>query len=145
MCAFALLLALFGSAASSGAASDAASCTPVDMEAVPGAVYGSLSQPSKPNSLVPFVNNPNAACRGSQYKGKPCQFVDTAAECRAGCVATAGCSAWSVFYTCNTGPKPPGKDNAPPNISCALAPQNIPHVSPPPPRAGVCGRSGWQR
>ena len=94
-----LLLALIGRSAGS--------CTPVDVAAVPGAVSGSLSQPGRAHTGLAFKNNPNPGC-ANQKPGSDCPFVDTATECRAGCIATAGCTAWSVFYNCNTGPKPPG-------------------------------------
>jgi hypothetical protein len=83
-------------------------CQNVNASEAPGAVPGQLSQPSKSNAGLPFMSNPNPGCAGEQYKGKACSFVDTAAECEAGCVRTAGCTAWNVFWSCNTGPKPPG-------------------------------------
>ena len=97
-------------AAAAGVASGDAppACHPVDAAAVPGTQPGALSQPGNSHSGLPFLGNTNAACAGPHYRNKPCSFVDTAAECRAGCVATAGCTAWNVFYGCNTGPKPPG-------------------------------------
>ena len=104
-------------------ASESSACQPIDMAAVPGAILGALSQPGASHT-VPFVNNTNAGCQGAQYKGKPCAFVDTAKECRDGCVATPGCNVWSVFGTCNTGPKPPGGRT---KHSCLL--QNLTHQS----------------
>jgi hypothetical protein len=101
-----LLLAAALLALAADASSAPTTCQPVDMAAVPGAEQGQLSQPGATHRTdIPFTNNTNAGCAGPEYKDKPCPFVDNAVECRAACVAHAGCSAWSVFWGCNTGPK----------------------------------------
>ena len=75
---------------------------PVMSTCPPGVAHGKLSQPAGSHSDIPFLNNPDSGCVGKQNQS--CPFVDTCHECYMGCKSNPGCTAWSMFYSVNTGP-----------------------------------------